>query len=488
MGISTILGVTACKATRGLLRIAKRGGTTVPGRAAMVFDKNILAKVSENMDTIIVTGTNGKTTTCRMLEQALSKSLEGTDKTVLANKSGANLLKGVTAEFTANATFTGKPKSQYAIIECDEGALKQVAPLVKPKVILVTNLFRDQLDRYGEVTHTLEHIRIGIEKVPKATICLNADCSLVSSLAKDIPNEVIYYGIDCPYGDQSDPEISDAKYCINCGTEYEYDYHTYAHLGGFKCPKCGYKRHATDVAVTSVDKLTAKGTELTMEFSDSATGGRVPCRGNSDNEYKRDKEPVPLSRKQEHVLVGLPAIYNVYNAVGAICAYTAAGFERADIIKSLAETGTSFGRMETFKLDGVDVQMILVKNPAGCNQAINYVTSIEEDKTVAVCLNDRTADGHDISWIWDAEYERIAEDDRIKNIIVSGDRAEDIGLRLKYGGVDESRIEIVKGWDNLINRMKQSDNPVFVLPNYTSMTSLRAPLAEITGKGEFWKG
>ena len=460
--ITTALAVTACKATRGLLRIAGRGGTTTPGRAAMVFDKEILAKVSDNMDTIIVTGTNGKTTTCRMLEQALSS----TGVSVLANKSGANLLKGITAEFTANATIGGKPKSKYAIIECDEGALKQVAPLVKPKVILVTNLFRDQLDRYGEVTHTLEHIRIGIEKVPESILCLNADCSLVSSLAKDVPNKVYFYGLDCPYGDQEGPEISDAKYCINCGTEYEYDYHTYAHLGGFKCPKCGYSRHKTDTAVTSVDKLSAKGTELTMEFRNA------------------DKSLADTA----NVLVSLPAIYNVYNAVGAICAYTAAGYNRDDIIASLKATGSSFGRMETFELDGTDIQMILVKNPAGCNQALEYVTDIEDDKTVAVCLNDRTADGHDISWIWDAEYERLANDTSIKQIIVSGDRAENIALRLKYAGMDESAITIIHGWDKLIDAMRKSEYPVFVLPNYTSMTSLRAPLAEITGKGEFWKG
>ena len=458
--LRTALGIIACKASRGALRITGRGGTTIPGRAAMLFDKNILAKVSYNMDTIVVTGTNGKTTTCRMLEQALSSAGEK----VLANKSGANLLKGVTAEFCANATLTGKPKKKYAVIECDEGALKQVVPLVKPKVILVTNLFRDQLDRYGEVTHTLEQIRMGIEKAPDSIICLNADCSLTSSLSTGVPNKVMYYGIDCPYGEQKDPDISDAKYCINCGTQYEYDYHTYAHLGGFKCPKCGYKRHLTDVAVTAIDKLTAKGTEVTMEFRE---GDRV------------DKE---------NVFVSLPAIYNVYNAAGAVCAYTAAGFKREDILKSLAKAGTSFGRMETFDLDGVAVQMILVKNPAGCNQALSYVTSIGEDYEAVMCLNDKTADGHDISWIWDAEYESLAKDDNLKRIIVSGDRAEDIALRLKYGGADVSRISVVKGWDKLTDVIKESKYPVFVLPNYTSMVALRTILANATGKEGFWNG
>lgn len=464
--IKTVLGVFACKAARASLRVAKSGGTTLPGRAAMFFDKNILADVSKDMDIIVVTGTNGKTTTCNMLEQALSST--GVD--VLANKSGANLLKGVTAEFCANANWKGIPRKKYAIIECDEGALKQVVPLIKPKVILVTNLFRDQLDRYGEVTHTLEQIRMGVKKAPESILCLNADCSLTASLANDVPNKVVYYGIDCPYGEQKEPEVSDAKYCINCGTEYKYDYHTYAHLGGFYCPKCGYKRSKTNTAVTFVNKLSIKGTDVTMEFRDSH---------NDSSDSNVDKE---------NVLISLPAIYNVYNAVGAVCAYTAAGFKREDIIKSLAVTSSSFGRMETFDLDGVDVQMILVKNPAGCNQALTYVTSMEDEYEAVICLNDKTADGHDISWIWDAEYERLAEDDSLSKIIVSGDRAEDIALRLKYGGMDESKIELVKGWDNLVNVMKKSKYPVFVLPNYTSMLALRKTLAEVTGAEEFWKG
>ena len=172
----------------------------------------------------------------------------------------------------------------------------------------------------------------------------------------------------------------------------------------------------------------------------------------------------------------------------AVCAYTAAGFKREDILKSLSVTSSSFGRMETFDLDGVDVQMILVKNPAGCNQALTYVTSMEEEYEAVICLNDKTADGHDISWIWDAEYERLANDNSLSKLIVSGDRAEDIALRLKYGGVDESKIELIKGWDNLVNAMKKSEYPVFVLPNYTSMLALRKTLAEVTGAEEFWKG
>jgi len=177
MRIRTICAIAACRLTRTVMRLLHRGGTALPGKAARLFDPDILDRVSEGMEIIVVTGTNGKTTTCSMLEQAYRSS----GRTCLSNKSGANLLSGITAELTCNAAWSGKPKTHYAVIECDEGALKQVTGHIRPKVIAVTNLFRDQLDRYGEVTHTLDEIRRGILASPGSILCLNADDSLVSS-------------------------------------------------------------------------------------------------------------------------------------------------------------------------------------------------------------------------------------------------------------------------------------------------------------------
>lgn len=458
----TIPAVAACKATRGALRLAHRGGTALPGKAAMVFDKKILETTSKGMDIIVVTGTNGKTTTASMLEHAMTKAGRDT----LANKSGANLLSGITAEFTANADFLGRPKKKYAIIECDEGALKQVVPLIHPKVIVVTNLFRDQLDRYGEVMHTAQQIKKGILESPESILCLNADDSLVASLAFDVPNKVVYFGLDTPVGDQKDVEISDAKYCIRCGTEYKYKYHTYAHLGSFYCPKCGYHRPDPIVAVTQIGKITPHGTEVKMRTQNRTTG----------------------KTSVRTVQIGLPAVYNVYNAAAAVCAYQQAGYPRREIMSSLADVGSRFGRMETFKLGNTDIQMILVKNPAGCNQAIDYLTSLDEDFNAVFCLNDRTADGHDISWIWDADFENVCHDPHLKKIWVMGDRAEDMQLRLKYADAPEDQIEIVRDNKTMLDVMRQSDLPVFVLPNYTSMLSLRAALSEATGKEGFWEG
>ena len=489
--IKTMLAVGACKASRSALRLLHRGGTTTPGRMAMKFDRNILETVSQGMDIIVVTGTNGKTTTSNMIEHALS----GTGRDVLANKSGANLLPGVTAEFTSNATAFGKPKKHFAVIECDEGALKQVVPRIHPKVIVVTNLFRDQLDRYGEVMHTLEEIRKGIKMVPDAVLCLNADDSLTASLALDVPNKVTYFGIDCPIGEQKNVEISDARYCIRCGTEYEYDYHTYAHLGGFRCPKCGYRRIRPSVAVTKIEKVSSSGSVVRMRFGEDenrTAGGSEDDHGFMEvagsAHHTSSAYHTSSVETEREVTIGLPAVYNIYNGVAAIAAYQAAGFDREEVIASLADVHSSFGRMETFRLGEVPIQMILVKNPAGCNQALSYLAGLGEDYQAVFCLNDRTADGHDISWIWDADFEKVCRDPHLKHAYVLGDRADDMRLRLKYADAEEGDIEKVQDNAALIEKLKKSTVPVFILPNYTSMLSLRAALGAITGKQEFWKG
>ena len=465
----TANGIIASKLMQKILRVAKKGGTTLPGRAAMAFDKDILGRVSEGVETIIVTGTNGKTSTCRMIEHALSSAGHG----VVSNRGGANLLAGITTEYTTNASLSGKPKKRFAVIECDEGAMRQVVPLVKPKVILVNNLFGDQLDRYGEITDTLAAIRAGIEGSPSSILCLNADCSLVSSLALEVPNPVRYFGLHPSLGEQGNVDVSDARTCIRCGAEYEYDFHTYAHQGGFRCPNCGYARTQPDIEVVDIGEQNMKGTEFTVSVT--RDGSSDPTYVNSQSELLRIRS-------------NLPAIYNILNAAGAICAYTAAGHPAKEIAESLADVQSSFGRMETFELDGVPVQMILVKNPAGMNQSLAYVEKSGIDYTLAFCMNDHTGDGHDISWIWDADYERICRDPHCKKIYVSGDRAADLQLRLKYAGADTATIEMVADDAGLVEKMRGSEHPVFALPNYTTMMTLRAALGKATGKGEFWKG
>ena len=237
--------ILLCKLVRLALRLAGRGGTALPGKIALRVCPDMLSRLARGVTTVMVTGTNGKTTTCRMLEQMARDA--GRD--CFANRSGSNLERGIAADFAANASLFGKPRRRFAVIECDEAAFRRVCGEVKPAVAVVTNIFRDQLDRYGEVTHTLAGIREGLARSPETRVCLNADCSLTSSLAPDAPDRVRFFGMDAALGEAA--AVSDAPRCIFCGAEYEYDYHTFAHLGGFRCPQCGYSRAEPDVATTA---------------------------------------------------------------------------------------------------------------------------------------------------------------------------------------------------------------------------------------------
>ena len=455
MGIRFILSVWICKLTRVLLRILKRGGTALPGKAALFICPKALAKLSEGVETIIVTGTNGKTTTCSLI----AGSFEAKGMRVLANRAGANLLSGITAEFAARANLLGKSKYTHAVIECDEAALKLVAPLLRPKVIVVTNLFRDQLDRYGEVMHTLGAIRAGVQEAPGAILCLNADCSLTSSIAGERDGEVLYFGMDTALPGVGEAASSDAPRCIVCGAEYEYEYRTFGHLGGFFCPSCGYRRHAADVSVSTVQRLGSDGSEAQFTV-----------------------------RGENHDLkLALPGSYNLYNAASALTALMAVGFDLEAAAESMTEAKGSFGRMERFVLGDVEIRMILIKNPAGCDRVIEYLASVEGDFLPVLCLNDRIADGVDVSWIWDVDFERFVGEREYSQFVISGDRAEDMRLRLKYAGAREERIRLERDTAELVRIIQDSKVPVYIMPNYTSMLALRQALSRVCGTGEFWE-
>lgn len=447
------LAILLCKLSRAALRILGRGGTALPGSLALKLCPDIVARLSRGVRTVMVTGTNGKTTTCRMIEQMLLDAKID----CMANRSGSNLERGIAADLCANASLTGRPKKRTAVIECDEAAFKRVCGEINPEVVVVTNIFRDQLDRYGEVTHTLESIRIGLESVQRATVCLDADDSLVASLAPDAPDRVRFFGIDAALGQGS--EISDASRCIVCGAEYEYDFHTFAHLGGFKCPKCGYSRTEPDVAVAGVDTLGPDGSVFEIRV---------------DGEYYT-------------AALSLPAAYNLYNAAAAVAAATALGVGAEGALKSLSHIESGFGRMERFELGKAKVTMVLVKNPAGCDRAIDYLAG-QNFGTAVFCLNDGQADGTDVSWIWDAGFERIFAGGKApQRLIVSGTRAEDMRLRLKYAGADEGSVTIIRDVVELTDAIAQCEGTVCVMPTYTAMLPLRAELAERVGRKEFWK-
>lgn len=443
--------------SKRLLHLMGRGGTDFPGKVARVFDPEALKHVSKGVKCIIVAGTNGKTTTARMIEQALSDL----GVSYFSNKAGANLITGITAEFINNCDMSGHCTKEYALIECDEAAFKEVSKQLDARVILVTNLFRDQLDRYGEVTHTLRLIEEGIKNSPNATLCLNADDSLVASIAGDFPNlPVVFYGVNTPIYKTRVDEVSDAPFCIRCKHKYVYDYVTYAHLGSYHCPNCGYERPTPDIAVTKVLSTDANQSKIEM----------------SDGEKTYD------------ATVNLPGGYNIYNACGTMAVGKALGWSMDAFAKSLSEFAPGFGRMEKFMLNGTSVQMILAKNPAGCNQVINFVGNISGNFAFVICLNDRAADGTDISWIWDVGYERMADFmDRVSCLYLSGSRAEDLAVRMKYADIPSDKIKIIKNFEDLVTDFTNQDDPVYIMPTFTAMMDLREQITKMFPVKEFWE-
>ena len=455
MKIRAFFAILLCKLLRFASRVLHRGGTAMPGRAALKLCPGLLGMLARQVKTVAITGTNGKTTSARMIEEAFA----GQGLAYLTNRSGANMIDGITTEFVMNSTLFGRVRKEYAVIECDEAAAVTVFPQLRPRVVVVTNLFRDQLDRYGEVTHTLENIREALRSVPEATLCLNADCSLTASLAGDLPNEVRWFGIEAGAApSRPKPELSDATHCIRCKTEYEYDYVSYGHLGGFRCPKCGYRRHRADYAVIDVVEQRPDGSELLMDV-----------RG-----------------EQMLVSVNLPAMYNVYNAAGALAAAAEMGVNARAAADALARFRCGFGRMERFDLAG-GTRMMLVKNPAGCNQVIEYLQTMKEKFVLVICLNDRAADGRDISWIWDADFEGLnALAGRLDEVIVSGDRAEDMRVRIKYAGIDDKCIRLERDYETLLRSLEKETRPVCMMPTYTAMLELRQTVIRHCGGEDFW--
>lgn len=459
MNIRAFVAMLLCKTLRTVLRLFNRGGTAMPGRCALKICPELLKIISKDVKTVAVTGTNGKTTSSRMIEQAFKSA----GKDYFANRSGANLITGITTEFVMNTMLLGKAKKHYAVIECDEAAAKKVFGQIKPQVIVVTNIFRDQLDRYGEITSTLNSIKEGILHAPDATLCLNADCSLTASIAGTVPNKIVYFGVNKGAVDgESDAGLSDAAYCIKCKSKYEFDYITYGHLGGFRCPSCGYKRHAPDVFVESVTEMSDHDSRVMIRM------GNQPAR---------------------EFLVNLPAVYNIYNAVGALAACTEMNIDKEIIADALSSFKCGFGRMEHFDIGNTVMTMLLIKNPAGCNRALEFISGIEENFVLAVCLNDRSADGTDISWIWDSKFETLGNmKDRISKLYVCGDRAEDMLVRIKYAGFPIEKAVVEHDYEKLLNAFEAQEEPVYVIPTYTAMLELRKDTIKRCGGEEFWEG
>lgn len=361
-------------------------------------------------------------------------------KNVVTNNTGANMNTGIVASFISNFRFSNKPKDMYAVIEVDEAYLKFITESVKPEIITVTNLFRDQLDRYGEVHTTYNKILEGIHKSPNSLLVLNGDESLLGKINAD--NPVTYYGFNVPIKEDTILNVNaDSKFCKFCKTPYSYEFITYNHLGKYFCTECGYKRPELKYHVDEITTLTSEGSEIII---------------NNESYY-----------------VNQSGEYNIYNALCALSVAQELGVEPSSIKASLQNQESSFGRQETVNINGKELKIILVKNPAGYNQAINTLLLNHKPIDLALMLNDNYADGTDVSWIWDVDFEKLNSLE-INNIIISGIRLYDMAVRLKIANLNEESFKICESDDELINNIVNAGSETtYVLVTYTAMLHLR---------------
>ncbi|MHC1684834.1 MAG: MurT ligase domain-containing protein [Clostridiaceae bacterium] len=447
--LNSFIGIVLSKFLSRLSHFLFKGGTNFPGRIALAIDKNVLRAVAKNYKVILITGTNGKTTTTSMIYNILKDD----GKSLITNGSGANLLPGIVATFISNYRFFNKNNEKYAVIEVDEANLKFITNYIKPDIIAITNLFRDQLDRYGEVYTTLNILLEGIKKTPDSTLILNGDESLLGSL--DLPNPIKYYGFKTPINDEKKIDLNaDAKFCKNCKSSYKYNFVTYNHLGDFYCDNCGYSRSELSYGVDQILDVTPKGSSVII---------------NNEDFY-----------------INQPGTYNIYNA---LCALSIAKYYDVDshiISSSLSKQQSSFGRQETINIEGKALKIILVKNPAGYDEALNTLTFSKDSMDIAFLLNDNYADGTDVSWIWDVNFEKINSLE-VNKILVSGTRLYDMAIRLKTAGLDPSKFNICENYDNILeNIVNSQEKEIYILATYTAMLSFRKFLHGKKYINELW--
>ncbi len=423
-------------------RLGRTGGTTAPGRLLLRLSPRALGRMAGELDegSVLVSATNGKTTTAAMI----AAGLEGSARELVHNRAGSNMAWGVaTALLDA-----GRRPGQLGLFEVDEAWLGSVARDVEPRLVLLANLFRDQLDRYGELELLADRWAETVSELDgHAGFVLNADDPLVADLGRG-REQVIYFGLaDDSQTLPAMQHAADSKHCRNCGHPYEYDAIYLGHMGRYHCPNCGRRRPDLDVVGTRVELEGMRGSRLTLETPKGTLDLRLP----------------------------LPGLYNVYNAVAAAATLLRLNVPLTAVGEALEGFGGAFGRVETIPIDGRQVSILLIKNPAGANEVLRTLTLEEGELDLWFALNDRIADGRDISWIWDADFEVLAG--RVRRATCSGTRAEELALRLKYAGID-APIEVNRDLGgSLDSAVAVAGERLFALPTYTALLELRDLLA-----------
>jgi lipid II isoglutaminyl synthase (glutamine-hydrolysing) len=455
-----LAGKAAGYASRALRR---GGGTTLPGVVARRVEPQTLSLLSARLrlGVVLVAGTNGKTTTARMLAACLAAD----GQRLLHNRAGANLVSGLTSTALAQSSALGAVAADAGLFEVDEAAFPQALRETRPRLVLLHNLFRDQLDRYGEVDTIAGQWRAALAQLPpESVVLLNADDPSIAGLREGLRARVSTYGLeDLRHASDSAAHVADAQFCARCGGRYQYEPRFYAHIGHYRCPQCGSARPQPDFRLTQLALTGASGAHLQI----------AGPRALGDLDFS----------------LPIPGLYNALNALAAASAARLLGVPASTIQATLAEFSAAFGRIERIDAGGTPMLMALIKNPVGASETIRMLTSQSAgDLSMLILINDRHADGTDVSWLWDADFERLSG--QIGRVVVGGTRAEDMAVRLKYAGVDPARIttepDVAQALD-LARGAAPAGATLYALPTYTAMLELRDHCARRGWVRPFWE-
>ena len=449
--------LAVARAVGGLARAAGRGGgTSLPGKVLMRLDPQAIRALAGRLPqgSVVISATNGKTTSAAMVAAILAR--RGTR--LVHNRAGANMAGGI-ASTLLEAARGGGIDGELGLFEVDEFWLPQLAGELRPRAVLLGNLFRDQLDRYGELETIAERWAEVVAALPaKTRLVVNADDPLVADLGRARANVVTFGVEDDAMALAQMQHAADSKHCRRCGHAYAYEAIYLGHLGRYRCPHCGAHRPDPDVAAADVRLNGTRDARFALRIGAQAYDVALP----------------------------LPGLYNVYNALGAAALCHALGVPPQEIVAGLASVEAAFGRAETLELEGRQLSILLVKNPAGANEVLRTLALEDGALDVLAVLNDNVADGRDVSWVWDADFELLAG--RVRRVVCAGTRAAELAVRLKYAGVEPERLLVVPELERALD-VARADGvaPLYALPTYTALLALRELLARRGVAPEYWR-
>jgi len=439
MRLKTAFALFVGKTSQFILKNFFKGGSSYPGALALKFDPDILDTIAKDYEIIVITGTNGKTLTTALTVNILKKQFDN----VITNTTGANMIQGIVSTFLS-AKNHGEKK--FAVLEIDEASLAKITKYIKPRLFVFTNIFRDQMDRYGEIYTTYDYILKGAANAPEATILANGDSPLFNSVETVNPRK--YYGFD--HKDEGDILAhynTEGVLCPNCQSILHYKMITYANLGNYFCPNCEFKRPELDYVLSDLLEIDNQSSRFVVD----------------NQEYK----------------IEIGGMYNIYNALAAaaIAEYYEVSPEK--IREGLGYDEKVFGRQETFMIDDKECTLVLVKNPVGTNQVLEMIKLTKDKFSLVALLNANYADGIDTSWIWDANYEYIDEMN-LEKVIAGGDRHSEMARRLRVAGVSPEDItEVDTKFEHLLKEIKAlPSKKVYIVATYTAVLNIRKDLAQ----------